>query len=785
MKPRLLSFLSCLLLVAGAAPAATVSPLLARGYTVIPEPQRVTLGGPDFSFTSNWRLELGPGVTASDVAVESLKEDLETRFGLRLAPQGRESGVLRLALAPRSVAIGEAQDRNKAALEEQAYQIDLGPGKIGITANAAPGLFYGVETLIQLMKPRDGGPRLPEGRIVDWPDLQLRQIYWDDAHHLERLDALKHAVRQAAFFKANGFAIKLEGHFQFKSVPALVEPYALSPAQLQELTDYGLRYYVEVIPYLDGPGHIAFILKHPEYAKLREFPESNYELCVTNPDSYKLLFGMFDDLLAANKGVHYFYLSTDEPYYIGMADSPQCNEKAEAERLGSVGKLLAQFTTKTANYLHDRGRTVMFWGEFPMKPPDILALPSHLVNGEVYGPIFDPAFKAHGIREMFYTSTQGEERLFPNYFLLAPAKLLHPRRGGTPRVAATFEKISFDSARKDADLIGEINAGWADAGLHPETFWLGYATSAGTGWRPGSPDPRESMSAFYPLFYGPEALNMDRVYQLLSWQAEFWSDSWETTTSKARKPIFGNSNAIYRPPRPVRDQTLTLPPVPSPENLGFQSSWERDNAQRLQLATESLDQNDELLGLLRTNLERARFNHYNLEVFLAVAQLCRQNLEMLQGIGRMNARLEAAKVAAEKNQPRQAVAAIDQALRLAHDIRRSRNQVLRDAIETWYKSWHPRVAEANGRRFRHELDDVKDHVPDRTVDMTYLVYRELLLPFGDWVNQIESARNQYAGAHSLPAETEKFDWKDLEAGESPAGRVRGRTRDAVAPAAAR
>ena len=78
---------------------------------------------------------------------------------------------------------------------------------------------------------------LPEGEIVDWPDLRLRQIYWDDAHHLDRLDALKQAIRQAAFFKINGFAIKLEGHFQYKSAPALVEPQALSAAKLQELTD--------------------------------------------------------------------------------------------------------------------------------------------------------------------------------------------------------------------------------------------------------------------------------------------------------------------------------------------------------------------------------------------------------------------------------------------------------------------------------------------------------------------------------------------------------------------
>jgi hypothetical protein len=89
--------------------------------------------------------------------------------------------------------------------------------------------------------------------------------------------------------------------------------------------------------------------------------------------------------------------------------------------------------------------------------------------------------------------------------------------------------------------------------------------------------------------------------------------------------------------------------------------------------------------------------------------------------------------------------------------------VLADATETWYKSWLPRVAEANGRRFLHELDDVKDHLPDRTVDMTYLVYRELLLPFGNWVEQVRSVRNQYATSHGLPTQSASFDWQDLGA----------------------
>ncbi len=752
------------LLAVGNGYPATVSPLFSRGYTVIPEPQQVTLDSAEFRFGAGWRLKLESGVGPNDVAVDSLKKDLASRFHVTLNPQPRGSSqakVIRLAIMPNSVPVGEAADREKQALAEQAYKITLAADNVSITANAAPGLFYGVQTLLQLIKRQDETLWLPEGQIVDWPDLQLRVIYWDDAHHLDHTDVLKRAIRQAAFFKINGFSIKLEGHFQYKSAPAIVEPCALSPAELQELTDYGARYYVQLIPYLDGPAHIAFILKHPEYANLRSYPESNYELCTTNPDSYKLLFGMYQDLLDANNGVKYFVLSTDEPYYVGLANNSQCQEAAPARQLGSVGKVLAEFITKTANFLHDRGRTVIFWGEYPLKPADIASLPPYLVNGEVYGPAFDPVFKAHGIRQMVYVSTEGEEPLFPQYYALPSSERLHPAPAGAGRVPEMFEHISYGSGRKQADLMGVFVAGWADMGLHPETFWLGYATGPAAGWHPGSPDPHESMSAFYPLFYGPGATNMGRVYQLMSLQAQFWADSWESAPSTARKPIFGYSNGIFTPPRPVNDPTLTLPPVPSAHYLTLSYDWSQENAKRLQLSSKFLMDNDELLDLLQMNMQRVEFNRYNLEVFFAVAQLYRQNLLLLQGLGRIDAFLRSAQAAAARQQP-QAVAAIDRALDLAEEIRQQRNSVLHDATETWYKSWFPRVTEANGRRFLHELDDVKNHLPDRTVDMSYLVYRELLLPFGEWAEKVQAARNQYAQANNLPTRNSTFDWKDTQ-----------------------
>jgi hypothetical protein len=765
--------------LAGPLRGATTSPLFARGYTVIPEPQKVALSGREFEFAASWRLELGPGVKADDIAAVSLKEELQERFHLALSEaKGKGGASLKLAIDPQAVAVGEATDREKSALAEQAYRMKLTASEVSITGNSATGLFYGVQTLVQLLKPQDGKQWLPEGEIIDWPDLELRVIYWDDAHHLEHPEVLKAAVRQAAFYKINGFSIKLEGHFQYQHAPAMVEPYAMTPAELQELTDYALKYHVQIIPYLDGPAHDAFILKHPEYAGLREYPESNYEFCATNPDTYKLLYGMFDDLLAATKGSKYFVLSTDEPYYVGLAKNAQCNEADRAKELGSVGKLLAEFVTKTAGYLHDRGKQVIFWGEYPMVPEDIASLPSYLINGEVYGPKFDPVFKAHGIREIVYTSTEGEEQLFPEYYPLPESERLHPRPSDGRRVEEMADLINFTSLgalssmrpnspqAHQADLMGVFIAGWADAGLHPETFWLGYATGPAGGWRPGSPGPEELMSSFYRLFYGPGATDMGRLYQLMSQQARFWEDSWETGPSSARTPIFGNSEGVFHPPHFEHDQYLPLLPVPSPDLLRLPYNWNMENQKRLELAGKFLAQNDELINLLNMNLSKVQFNHYNLEVYLSIAHLYRQNWIMLRELGRIADALTSAQNHAGHNDAEKAVAALDRALSIAENIRQQRNQALIDATATWYQSWFPRVPEANGRKFLDKVDDVKDHQPVRTVDMSYLVYRELLYPLGAWADQVIGIRNQYAQEHQLPARHDKLEWKDTSTGIS-------------------
>ena len=187
--------------------AQAVSPLYARGYTVVPQPQRVSLGSREFTFSQEWQLKLDASVPSDDVAVATFRQDLGDRFNLTLGAAGKSAGTVTLRIVRGSVQIGQALDHDKSALEEQAYRIDLHPDAITVTGNTSIGLFYGVETLIQLLKRSSGTLRLPEGTIDDWPDLRLRLMFWDDNHRLEHVDELKRQVREASFFKMNGFVL--------------------------------------------------------------------------------------------------------------------------------------------------------------------------------------------------------------------------------------------------------------------------------------------------------------------------------------------------------------------------------------------------------------------------------------------------------------------------------------------------------------------------------------------------------------------------------------------------
>ena len=738
-------------------------------HSLLPIPQNVSLSDQVELLDDSWSIETNAKLGKNDPAYISLVSGLKERFGLGLTgSEPKHYKSIQLIVRSGSVTIGDATDTNRSGLQKQAYQLNLEPERINIQANDPQGLFYAVQTFIQCLQSTNGKTYFNIGEIKDWPDLELRIIYWDDAHHLERLDAMKKAILQASYFKINALALKLEGHFQYESAKPLIEPYAYTPLQYQELTDYAKAHYIELIPYLDGPAHVSFILKHPAYKHLRALSNSNYELCVTDPDADELMLGMFDNLMEANKGGKYLLFSTDEAYYVGKNES----EKNCAEALGGNGKLLAEYITRIGNKLQEKGRTSIIWAEYPLTPQDINLLPSHIING-VYNDEWAPKFKEQGIRQLIYTSVQGVEPLFPNYYKLPSNETLRKdsfaltddelQQGGLKkgRVYEVLEDIKKIIAAGKSDFMGVIVAAWGDAGLNPETFWLGYATGTASGWNSKSVTSQNLTNRFYNSFYGTKIINMDKVYQLLSSQAQFWEASWDWELSDWRTPILGNSYGIFDIPQKAKDQTLPALPVPSGIDLSLQKDWNKDNSERLMVTEKFLKENNELLNLLNDNITRVTYQQHNLLVLLSVAQLCRQNLDFLLNLQNINKLLKVSSDLASSN-PEIAVSMIDMALDQLKASLYNRNEMLSYLTTVWYQDWYPRVAEANGRKYLEAVDDIKDHLPVRSVDMSYLIYRQLKYPLSKWAEEVINSRNMYAKRNHLPVRIEVINWERID-----------------------
>ena len=438
--------------------------------------------------------------------------------------------------------------------------------------------------------------------------------------------------------------------------------------------------------------------------------------------------------------------------------------------LGSNGRLLADYITRISDHLHKKGRTPIVWIEYPLKSNDINHLPPDIIDGE-YNPKWAAQIKQRGIRQLIYTSTQGVEPLFPNYYTL-PKKVLSSQTQplnddelqqgdiSDGRVNGLIKGISSAMNNGNADFMGVIVAGWADAGLNPETFWLGYATGCAAAWNLQSKNATDLSERFYHSFYGPRAIEMNRIYGLLSTQAEFWDNSWEWKPSVFRKGIFGNSSTVYDTARSAKDQFLPALPIPS-GNLELNTDWNKINAERISMARKFLKQNDSLMSLLALNFEQTVFNHYNLEVLRTVAVLCRQNLQMLLGMKKINDLLNLSSKLASSN-PVASIELMDQALDESKNIKRQRNDAYGEICSVWYRNWYPRVTEANGRKYLDEVDDVKDHPPVRTVDMSYLIYRQLNYPMEGWAKALTNVRNAFANKNNLPAKSFNLNWQQYK-----------------------
>jgi hexosaminidase len=722
-----------------AAPDIRQAPteLFLRGYSVLPTPQKVELHGADVEFDETWSYDART-LPADHIAVRSLLRDLKDFHLIELKPGGSGAKkVIRLAVSQDTVKTGSDPE-----LKKQGYRLKLEPDSIEITGNADAGLFYGVQTVLQLIRT---GPRnrllFPVATIEDWPALQLRFLHWDTKHHQDRIETLKRYLDWSARFKINMIGFELEDKFEYPTNPVIGAPGAFTSAEMQEIVNYGLERFIQVVPQIQAPAHLGYALKHPQFAHLRA-DGNNYQACLCDDESYRLIFQMYDDVIKATKGVDYLFVSTDEVYYAGICG--KCGQPYNAENRSLKW---VEFVRRARDFAASRGRRILVWAEYPLLPEHVKMLPPDIIDGVIGEESYLKTENELGIRQLAYTSMQGEELLFPNYLPGAASDEKNQDPDGG-RLNSAYETISFGRARR-GKAIGVFGAAWGDAGLHNETFWLGWATVAEYGWLPGRTSVEQTVAEFMNIYYGPRVSEMVEVYRGLQSQTRFFEKSWDRVISKVRAEGYGNSYGKGIGTKRY-DQTLPQPAVPELPTLNFTPVYTGRYQRLVAEAQARAGENDALVHRLYQNMGKADRNRYNLEVFLSIAGMTGHQIRLILGMKEIEEELKAAREAAEKSDAKRAANRLIAAYTRARELTVERQQTYERLKAIWEKSRFPKNREVDGKKFYHVFDDVKDHWADRRVDLSYIVAPEESIRLEEWMNRLGEVIREYAKKNDIP-----------------------------------
>jgi hypothetical protein len=683
--------------------------LRSLGYSLIPAAKKVRLTGRELTVDSTWSIE--PQLDPNQIAIRRLKEGAIELHSLRF--EGTGPGRIVLRVVPGKIEAAPPSTSN------EAYVLKITPQRIEITGNGNPGLLHGVQSLLQLLRHKSSGAWcLPEAEIEDWPALSLRFIHWDTKHHQDRPETLRRFIDWASFFKVNAIGFEIEDKYEFPRHPVVGAPGAFTKAEMQGLTQYALERHIQLVPQIQAPAHMAYVLKHEEFKDLRA-DGSNYQACMCNEKALSLIQDLYQDMIDATPGAEYFHVSTDEVYYAGICS--KCQEKRPYnEKNRSL--TWVEYVNRMHKWLADRGRKMLCWVEYPLLDEHLELLPRGLINGVAdisRSDGWNQGLRNAGVPSLIYSSQQGSELLFPNYF---SSDFLDNGRPVQGRLEEPGTLVPLLLSKAPNELIGTYAAAWDDSGLHSETFWLGWIVVSQYGWSPNEPRVEQVIADFMDIFYGPGNHDLIEIYRTLMEGARFYESSLDRVPATRLKPTYGSWAG------PGRDTTridLRIEPPPLPfaydETLVVDRIFSRRYASVLAQMPEVRRRLDQVMGVLEGKLGTVSRNRYNLEVLLSIAQFERHYVTMLANLMDVEDLMIRAAEAQSQERHRDVVSLLSQAHGRVQLCLSSREAMWDGLRATWEKSRYPKGRSVGGRDFVHILDDLKDHHADRRAGLDYML----------------------------------------------------------------
>lgn len=567
-----------------------------KHFKLMPKPKKIELlNGKGITYSS-LRSILLKGTSAKPVLYGILKS-------LPFASQ-RGAGVLELNLTSAKNFSGSAE----------GYSIRITDKNVIIDAGSEAGLFYGCQTLLQLLEDANAQQiEIPACTITDYPDIAYRAVHLDLKHHLDAGRYYYDMIDRLAKVKVNAIIAEFEDKLRYRKAPLIGASHAISVDEFAAISRYAKERNIEISPLVQGLGHASFILKHEKYKNLRDTITSDWSFDPMNPDTYELQFSLYEDAIAATPYGKYLHVGGDEVGNLGMS---ALSKKSGLTQI----QLQMRWLKKVCDFATSHNRIPIFWDDMVFKLSDL------------YQTTWDPKVPADSVNKIWQANAHRLEEnigLFPkecvymrwNYdspdipgnhkaidwykshnlkaMAATAAQTMWPM---LPREKSNFQPIKdFCKITAENKLEGILCTAWDDCSPHFETYWRGLYDFGFFSWNHTDAKADDVHAMFRHRFYAPALANK----------------SFEFQDSLEKALVFWETALIDKGHRNNYPRTIDLIELPAQKNSG----WNEKYKEKVTRAKEEVLRYQEIKSRLAKATALTRRNAYSLAIMNAINEL--------------------------------------------------------------------------------------------------------------------------------------------------------------------
>jgi hexosaminidase len=353
---------------------------------VIPKPVKTTAINNKFSLNPKTVIVAN---NTNSFEVQFLKESIKQQTGLELTTKNSHKigSRIHLILEP------ESQFPNK-----EAYQLNILGDRAVIYASSNQGLFYGIQTLLQLIPFTTNVSEIKLDNLMmdDVPKFQWRGMHLDVSRHFFSKEFIKKYIDYLAMYKMNTFHWHLTDdqgwRIEIKKYPKLTEVGAwrngsmighytdqtfddiryggfYTQEEIKEIVAYAKERHITVVPEIEMPGHaLAALASYPEFS------------CTGGPFEVGKSWGVFDDVFCPKDETftfleniltevmalfpsEYIHIGGDECPKVRWKSCPKCQKRIKDEKLKDEHELQSYFIQRIEKFVNSKGRKIIGWDE--------------------------------------------------------------------------------------------------------------------------------------------------------------------------------------------------------------------------------------------------------------------------------------------------------------------------------------------------------------------------------------------------------------------------------------